>query len=194
VTDNDILCHRIDFYHSEVHCLSYERIEVTYRFDIDLRTRKKCLDSGKRNRHTALDTVDYLSVDNGVVLDGIIDFVPDPQNVRFSLGENKLSHFVFDVFEVYFYLVTDLQLFFVLELKLRNDTLGFKPDINGNVLVRNSDDSTFNNFLFGNLVKRARIELLHLVKLRRVVVCEKLHMVVFRPFLNYLLWFDCLRF
>ncbi len=112
---NNIFEFLVDLHDLEFHCLTYKYIVVADRFYIDLRTRQECFDTEYVNDHTALSTTFNVTFDDFVFFKSFVYTIPRTCSACFLVRQDQLSFFVFLVFDVYFYFVTNFQIRVVTE-------------------------------------------------------------------------------
>ena len=106
----------VNFYNLKFHGFAYEYIVVAYRMDINLATWQECFDTKYVYNHTALGATLNITLNNLVVIKCFINEIPALAQACFLVRENKLTLFIFLVFNVNLYLVANLQVGIVAEL------------------------------------------------------------------------------
>ena len=143
VRNNDILEFLIDFHNLEFHSLAYVSIVVADRLNVDLRARQECLDAEYVDNHTALSAAFDVTLDDFIVGKSLVDAVPAAGSARFFVGKDKLSFFVFLIFDEHLYLVADFQIRVVTEFVHRDDTVRLVADVDYCLTLVQSDYSSF---------------------------------------------------
>ena len=123
VRNNHILEFLVDLNNLEFHCFANEYIVVADRLHIDLRTRQESFDAEYIYDHTTLGTALDESLDNFFVFQSSVNAIPRTSSASLAVRQNELSFFVFLIFNIYFYSITDSQFRVVTEFTHRNDTV-----------------------------------------------------------------------
>ncbi len=123
VRNNHVLEFLVDLNNLEFHSFANEYIVVADRFHVDLRTRQESFDTEYVYDHTTLCAALDVTLDNFFVFQSSVHTIPRASSASFTVRQNQLSFFVFLVFDVYFYSITDLQVRIVAEFIQRNDTV-----------------------------------------------------------------------
>ena len=145
--NDNILEFLIDFHNLEFHSLSYKHIVVTDRLNVDLRARQECLDTEYINNHTTLSAALDVALDDFIIVKSLVNTIPTACCTRFFVRKDKLSFFVFLIFNEHLNLVANLQVRIVTEFIHRNNTVRFVADVDNSFTFVQCDNSTF-DYLF----------------------------------------------
>ena len=159
VGNDDVAELLVDLDDLEVHGLVDICIVVADRLDVDLGTRKECLDSEYVDDHAALGAGLDEALDDLVVVASLIDAVPRLKGASLLVGKDQLTLPVLCGLYIDLNFVTNLEVWVITELRSRDDTLALVTYIDDNFSLVDAGDCSFHNLVLDDLGKGLVISL-----------------------------------
>ena len=103
--------------------------------NVNLATRKECLNTEYVNNHTTLSAALDVTLDNLIVLQSLVDILPALLETSFFMRENELTTLVFLALYINLNLVTRLEIWVVTEFRSRDNTIALVADVNNYFLL-----------------------------------------------------------
>ena len=125
----------VDLDDLEVHCLVDISIVVADRLDVNLGTRKECLDSEYIDDHAALGAGLDEALDDLVVVASLIDTVPGLEGASLLVGKDQLTLSVLCGLYIDLNFVANFEVRVVTELRSRDDTFALVTYIYDNLSI-----------------------------------------------------------
>ena len=100
MANHNVLVFLIDLNHLELHRFAHEDVIVANRLNINLATRQEGFDTKYVYNHTALRAAFDKALDCFFVLQCLVNAIPSFAQASFFVRKNKLSFFVFLIFNV----------------------------------------------------------------------------------------------
>ena len=163
VRNDDVTELLVDLHNLELHRLIYIYIVVAERLHVDLRTRQEGLDAEYIDDHTALGAALDVTLDDFVLLEGLVHTIPRLELTRFLVRKSQLTVLILGRLDVNLDLVADLQIRVVTELRNGDDTLALVADIDDHFALVDTDDRTFGHLVCGDVRKSLVISLADLL-------------------------------
>ena len=129
VRDNNIAELLVDLNNLELHSLINIYVVVANWLNVDLRTWKECLDAEYINDHTALSAALNITLDDLVLLQSLINTIPALELTSLLVREDELTALVLYRLYINLYLVANLQLRVVTELRCCDNALALVADV-----------------------------------------------------------------
>ena len=117
VRDDHIVELLVDLDDLEVYRLTDELIVIMDRLDIDVAAGEESLDAKDVHDHTALRAGLHIALDDLVLLESLADAVPGLESAGLLVGKHELALLVLGRLYEYFYLVTNLKVRVVAEIR-----------------------------------------------------------------------------
>ncbi len=152
----------VDLDNLEVHCLVDISIVVADRLDVDLGTRKECLDSEYIDDHAALGAGLDEALDDLVVVASLIDTVPGLEGASLLVGKDQLTLPVLCGLYIDLNFVANFEVRVVTELRSRDDTFALVTYIYDNLSFVDAGDGTLDDLVLDDLGKGLVIGLFNL--------------------------------
>ena len=128
VANHNVLVFLIDLNHLELHRFAHEDVIVANRLNINLATRQEGFDTKYVYNHTALRAAFDKALDCFFVLQCLVNAIPSFAQTSFFVRKNKLSFFVFLIFNVNFYFVAYLKFRIVTKFAYGDDAVALEAD------------------------------------------------------------------
>ena len=159
VRDDHVLVRMIDFDNANIKFAIDKRIEVAHRAHIDLRTGKECLHAEKIDDETTLDTANDLGLEHILCLVRLDNPLPDTHEVCTLAAEDQLAIRILYLLEIHLDLVARLQVFDIIELVARKDSLRLEADIDRDFIVGDLNNPALDDLMLCDLAERSFIHL-----------------------------------
>ena len=149
----------VDLDNLELHGLVYIYVVVANGFHVDLRTGEECLDAEHVDDHTALRAALDVTLDDLVLLQGLVDTVPALELTGLLVRESQLTVLVLGRLDIDFDLVADFQIGVVAELRNGDDTFALVADVHQHLALGDGGYGTFYDFADVDVRKRLVVSL-----------------------------------
>ena len=149
----------VDLHHLELHGLIYIDVVVADGLHVDLRTGEEGLDTEDIDDHAALGAALDVTLDDLVLLQGLIDTIPALELTGLLVRESQLAVLVLGRLDVDLDLVTDLQIGIVAELRYGDHALALVADVHQHLALGDGRYGTLDHFADSDVRKRLVISL-----------------------------------
>ena len=149
----------VDLHHLELHGLVYIDVVVADGLHVDLRTGEEGLDAEDIDDHAALGAALDVTLDDLVLLQGLIDTIPALELTGLLVRESQLAVLVLGRLDVDLDLVTDLQIGIVAELRYGDHALALVADVHQHLALGDGRYGTLDHFADSDVRKRLVISL-----------------------------------
>ena len=144
----------VDLDDLELHGLVDVYVVVADGLHVDLRAGQEGLDAEDVDDHAALRAALDVTLDDLVLLEGLVDAVPRLELTSLLVREGQLAVLVLGRLDIDLDLVADLQVGVVAELRYGNDTLALVADVDENLALGDGRDGTLDHLADGDVRQR----------------------------------------
>ena len=155
----------VDLEDSEAELLAEQFLQIGNAPQSDLGTGQERLDAEEVDLESALDPALGSSLDDGLLVVGLLDLVPDLQEVGLPLADPDLTVLVLGRLEQHADLVARLDGVRLGELVERHSALGFETDVEQNLVVCHGENEALHEFALGDRTESRLVHLGHLLVL-----------------------------
>ena len=153
VRDDNVAELLVDLDDLELHRLADEDVVVAYGVNVNLAAGEEGLDAKYINDHATLRAALDVALDDLVTLHGLVDVVPALLKTSLLVRKLQLTVLVLLALDIDLYLIADLEIGVVAELRCGNDTIALVADVDNDFLLVDGDNGTLNHLVLLNLVQ-----------------------------------------
>ena len=137
----------------ELHRLADEDVVVAYGVNVNLAAGEEGLNAKYIYNHATLRAALDVALDDLVTLHGLVDVVPALLKTSLLVRKLQLTVLVLLALNIDLYLVADLEIGVVAELRCGNDTIALVADVDNDFLLVDGDNGTLNHLVLLDLVQ-----------------------------------------
>ena len=138
--DHDVPAALVQLEDLELVFVADEVVDVRYPTERDLGSGQERVHAHEVDGHATLDLALDAPIDRTIVVEGVLDLLPDAKEIRLLLGQHDDALVVFEALQEDIHRIARLHRVRVLELVQRHGPLGLEPDIEDDVGLRPADD------------------------------------------------------
>lgn len=153
VRDDNVAELLVDLDDLELHRLANEDVVVAYGVNVNLAAGEEGLDAKYINDHATLRAALDVALDDLVTLHGLVDVVPALLKTSLLVRKLQLTVLVLLALDIDLYLIADLEIGVVAELRCGDDTIALVADVDNDFLLVDGDNGTLNHLVLLNLVQ-----------------------------------------
>ena len=153
VRDDNVAELLVDLDDLELHRLADEDVVVAYGVNVNLAAGEEGLDAKYINDHATLRAALDVALDDLVALHGLVDVVPALLKTGLLVRKLQLTILVLLALDIDLYLIADLEIGVVAELRCGNDTIALVADVDNDFLLVDGDNGTLNHLVLLDLVQ-----------------------------------------
>ena len=142
VRDDNVAELLVDLDDLELHRLADEDVVVAYGVNVNLAAGEEGLNAKYINDHATLRAALDVALDDLVTLHGLVDVVPALLKTGLLVRKLQLTVLVLLALDIDLYLIADLEIGVVAELRCGNDTIALVADVDNDFLLVDGDNGT----------------------------------------------------